>query len=108
MSQKDFYTVFCCTNIGTGRCGDKGGEEVWGQLVEEAKAKGLSEEQAVLARNGCTGLHHLGPVVIVMNDKEETWYGRVTPADAAEIVNEHIRNGRVVDRLLIKRTSAQE
>jgi (2Fe-2S) ferredoxin len=46
---------------------------------------------------GCLDQCEHGPTVVVYPDA--VWYGFVTPADAAEIVREHIVGGRPVERL---------
>jgi (2Fe-2S) ferredoxin len=40
----------------------------------------------------------LGPNVLVY--PEGVWYGQVTPEDVTQIIDEHILEGRVVQRLL--------
>lgn len=59
--------------------------------------KGLDKEVQVIA-TGCFGFCEKGPIVKIMPDN--TFYTQVTPADAREIVEEHIIKGRKVNRLL--------
>jgi len=47
---------------------------------------------------GCQGQCNMGPTVRVLPD--ETWYCRVKPEDVPLIVEQHLRQGAVVDRLL--------
>ncbi len=57
---------------------------------------GLDDEVSVVA-TGCHGLCAMAPVVII--EPEEILYGTVEVDDVAEIVEDTLRNGRVVDRL---------
>ena len=59
--------------------------------------KGLDTEVQVIA-TGCFGFCEKGPIVKIMPDN--TFYTQVTPADAREIIEEHLIKGRKVDRLL--------
>lgn len=51
-------------------------------------------------KTGCFGLCSKGPIVIIR--PEDTFYSNVTPDDVEEIVNTHIINGEIVNRLLCK------
>ena len=51
-------------------------------------------------KTGCFGLCSKGPIVIIR--PEDTFYSSVTPDDVEEIVNTHIINGEIVNRLLCK------
>jgi NADH:ubiquinone oxidoreductase subunit F (NADH-binding)/(2Fe-2S) ferredoxin/NAD-dependent dihydropyrimidine dehydrogenase PreA subunit len=59
--------------------------------------KGLDGEVQVIA-TGCFGFCEKGPIVKIMPDN--TFYTQVTPADAREIIEEHIVKGRKITRLL--------
>ena len=48
---------------------------------------------------GCLGRCELGPTVVVYPDG--VWYTYVDKEDLDEIIDEHLLNGRVVERLLI-------
>jgi (2Fe-2S) ferredoxin len=48
---------------------------------------------------GCLDQCEHGPVVVVY--PEQVWYGGVTPADVAEIVEKHLKGGVPVARLRI-------
>jgi NADH:ubiquinone oxidoreductase subunit F (NADH-binding)/(2Fe-2S) ferredoxin len=67
--------------------------------------KGL-ENEAKVVTTGCFGFCEKGPIVKVMPDN--TFYVQVTPADATEIVAEHILKGRKVNRLLYTDPEKQE
>ncbi len=70
-------------------------------LLENLKTiiadKGLDNEVQVIA-TGCFGFCEKGPIVKIMPDN--TFYTQVTPADAREIIEEHLVKGRKVNRLL--------
>jgi (2Fe-2S) ferredoxin/SAM-dependent methyltransferase len=93
------YHVFVCDQQkaeGAPCCGVRGGLAVIEALRREVAARGLDGQVQVTAC-GSLGLCESGPNVVVY--PEGTWYGGVTPADVAELVEEHFRNGRPVVRL---------
>ncbi len=49
---------------------------------------------------GCMGLCVEGPVIQMMQDR--TFYQRVKPEDAAEIIKEHALGGNIIDRLVAR------
>ena len=51
-------------------------------------------------QTGCFGLCAKGPIVIIR--PEDVFYAMVTPDDCEEIVEKHIQNGELVERLLCK------
>ena len=72
-------------------------------LLENLKTimsdKGLDNDVQVIA-TGCFGFCEKGPIVKIMPDN--TFYTQVTPADAREIIEEHIVKGRKVNPALRK------
>ncbi len=78
--------IFVCATPGEGRCGAKGGGELFERFREEVEGLGLPAS-AVL-RNGCSSRHEEGPVVFVFPD--DVWYTHVSPADVPEIVERHL------------------
>ena len=78
--------IFVCATSGEGRCGAKGGSELFERFREEVIRRGLSPS-AVL-RNACTRRHEEGPVVFVFPD--DVWYTHVTPEDVSVIVEKHL------------------
>ena len=78
--------IFVCATPGEGRCGAKGGGELFERFREEVVSLGISPS-AVL-RNACTRRHEDGPVVFVFPD--DVWYTHVTPEDVREIVQRHL------------------
>jgi len=96
--------VFICTNeraAGSSRpsCGEAHGMalvRLFKQLIKEKKLDIPVRAQ----RAGCLDACETGPTVVVYPDG--VYYGHVTEADVAEIVESHIVHGRPVDRLLVK------
>ncbi len=66
-------------------------------LKKEIEDNGLIRDVQVV-RTGCLGFCEKGPIVKIL--PEDTFYVEVTPADAVDIVQEHIIKGRPVERLL--------
>jgi (2Fe-2S) ferredoxin len=95
--------VFVCINERApdhprGSCKHKGGVDVRDRLKAELKARGLSK--TIRANNsGCLDQCERGVTVVVY--PEQVWYGNVTVDDIAEIVEQHLIGGRVVERLLL-------
>ena len=65
------------------------------KIIEE---KGIQNVRVI--KTGCFGLCAKGPIVIIR--PEDTFYAQVTPEDCEEIIQSHIVEGKVVDRLLCK------
>jgi (2Fe-2S) ferredoxin len=93
--------LFICTNqrepgSARGCCSPDGKGELQKLFKEAIGAAGL---KATVRANkaGCLDQCEHGPTVVVY--PEAVWYGFVQPEDVAEIVQEHIVNGRPVERL---------
>ena len=101
------HHVFVCLNnrpAGAPRpsCTEDGTSEVLTALQQAVKAANPDLRLGARVRinkSGCLDQCEHGPTVVVY--PEAVWYGSVTPADAAEIVEEHLVNGRPVERLRI-------
>ena len=69
-----------------------------------ANFKRIIEEKNIenvrVIKTGCFGLCAKGPIVIIR--PEDTFYAMVKPEDCEEIINTHIINGNIVERLLCK------
>jgi len=66
----------------------------------KVKALGLAGKGKVrVNKAGCLDRCDEGPVIVVY--PEEVWYTYVDQSDIDEIVEEHLKNGRVVERLRI-------
>ena len=86
---------------GTG-CSSSDSMEIIENLKYEIEKAGLSDH-AEVQLTGCFGFCAKGPIVKVYPDN--VFYIEVTPDDAKEIVQEHIINHRVVERLLFEEPS---
>ena len=91
---KFIATVSLCKGL---TC-DAGGEPpVYKAFLEELDKRGLAGK-VDFVETGCQGLCEVGP--IVQMKPLEAFYCRVKPADVAEIVEQHIQGGKIVERLL--------
>ncbi len=85
---------------GTG-CTSSDSAAIIAKLEEELKKNGLEKEIRVV-KTGCFGLCALGPIMIVY--PEGSFYSMVTPDQIPEIVEEHLVNGKVVEKYLYQET----
>ena len=53
--------------------------------------------QVLLTHTSCIGPCSMGPVIVVYPDG--VWYNKATPEDVEEILDQHIGQGKKVDRL---------
>ena len=83
---------------GTG-CTSSKSPKIIEELKKEIKERNLENEVNVV-KTGCFGLCARGPIMIIYPG--ETFYTMVKPEDVKEIIEEHIVNGKIVERLLVK------
>ena len=83
---------------GTG-CTSSDSLQIIENLKEEIEKAGLSDH-AMVHLTGCFGFCAMGPIVKVYPDN--VFYIHVKPEDANEIVQSHIANNQVVERLLFE------
>lgn len=95
--------VFICINEREpgdpkGCCAAKGG-----RAVADAFKKGLHDRglKRIVRANKAMCLDQCAQGVTVVVYPEATWYGKVTPADVDEIIDEHLVGGRPVERLVL-------
>ena len=95
--------IFICTNQRDasdkrGCCASRGGAELASAFKKKLFDAGFKR---VVRPNkaGCLDQCEKGCAVVVYPDN--VWYGGVTPDDVDEIIEEHIKHGRVVERLQI-------
>ncbi len=81
-----------------GFCHTKGAVDIVTTFMEEIEDRDLGGE-VMITNTGCFGICNQGPIVVVY--PEGVWYGAVTANDVEEIVESHIENGKVVERLKI-------
>jgi NADH-quinone oxidoreductase subunit F len=104
------HHVFVCTGKS---CSAVDSAEVKSAFERELKARGLqygTEKKGrnpngtvVLTECGSVGFCAVGAAVMVYPDG--VWYAQVRAADVPEIVEEHIVNGRPVERLALLRVA---
>ena len=102
------HHVFICENKRPdddqrGSCCARGSEAVRQAFKEELSRRGLKGEIRANGA-GCLDACNQGPSVVVY--PEGVWYGRVTAADVAEIVERHLVGGQPVERLRLKALEA--
>ncbi|MBN1117710.1 MAG: NADH-quinone oxidoreductase subunit NuoF [Bacteroidales bacterium] len=90
------YKIHLLVCGGTG-CKASESAQVVSNLKKEIESQGLSDFAQVVT-TGCFGFCEKGPIVKIIPDN--TFYTQVKPADAKEIVDEHIVKGRKVEHLL--------
>ena len=100
----EFYRSHVLVCGGTG-CTSSGSLAIIDKFHEELNKQGLDKEVQVV-RTGCFGLCEAGPIIIVY--PEGAFYSRVKIDDVAEIVEEHLHKGRIVERLLHKEEKTDE
>lgn len=97
------YHVFFCTNQrsdGSQCCGGYGASTLREYAKGVIKSAGLQKEGGVRINSaGCLNRCSEGPVLVVY--PEAVWYTYVDQEDIDEIVDEHLKNGRVVERLRV-------
>ena len=96
------HHIFFCLNErknGEACCAIQGAQAAFDHCKSQVKALGLSGPgQVRVNKAGCLDRCAAGPVAVVY--PEVTWYSFVDNADSDEIVESHLKNGKVVERLL--------
>ena len=88
--------------VGMATCGiAAGARPVLNALVEGVNKEGLTEKVTV-SQTGCIGICQLEPIVEVIEPgKEKITYVKMTPEKAARVIEEHLKNGNVVNEYTI-------
>lgn len=88
--------------VGMATCGiAAGARPVLNALVEGVNKEGLTENVTV-SQTGCIGICQLEPIVEVFEPgKEKITYVKMTPEKAARVIEEHLKNGNVVNEYTI-------
>lgn len=86
-------------------CVASGSLEFCAALEEPLRRHGLTGEVKVV-ETGCLGPCAIGPVAVVYPDG--VFYQNLKPEDAAEIVEEHLLKGRIVERLVYRSASTSQ
>ncbi|MGA0129571.1 MAG: (2Fe-2S) ferredoxin domain-containing protein, partial [Burkholderiales bacterium] len=100
MSFYKHHVFFCCNQRDDGRssCNDHGSQAVRDYAKAKIKKLGLSGKAKVrINQAGCLDRCEEGPVLVVY--PEETWYTFVDESDVDEIIQKHLIEGQLVERL---------
>jgi (2Fe-2S) ferredoxin len=96
------HHIFFCLNErsdGEASCAQHHAREAYEHCKKQVKSRGLSGPgQVRVNQAGCMNRCAGGPVAVVY--PEAVWYTYVDHHDIDEIVESHLKNGRVVERLL--------
>ncbi len=101
------HHVFFCTNQrddGSQCCnryGARGARDYVKQRCKELGIHGANQVRINVA--GCLDRCESGPVIVVY--PEEVWYTYVDREDLDEIIERHLRNGQIVERLRLPATA---
>ena len=92
--------------VGMATCGiAAGARPVLNAFVEKVAEKNLEDVQ--VTQTGCIGICQFEPVVEVFKGGEEkVTYVHMTPEKAVKVIEEHIKNGKVVSEYTLKETNA--
>ena len=94
--------ILCCGGTG---CHASNSNVLMENLRAEIKAAGLENDVKVI-QTGCFGFCAQGPIVKIMPDN--VFYVQVTPEDAKEIIEKHVKGHQIVERLLYVEPTLKE
>jgi (2Fe-2S) ferredoxin len=95
--------VFCCINVRPethprGSCARKGSNQLRDYMKKKAKTMDIGRVRINVS--GCLDRCELGPTMVIY--PEGIWYRYETEADIDEILDRHLKEGQVVERLMLK------
>jgi NADP-reducing hydrogenase subunit HndC len=93
MAKYKMHLLVC----GGSSCRSSASDSIIEKFKSEIAAKGLENEVQVIM-TGCFGFCENGPIIKVLPDN--IFYTQVKPEDVTEIIEEHVINGKKVNRLL--------
>ncbi len=101
-----FKHVFICVNQRPpghpqGSCAEKGGRDIYQVFMEKLQEDPELFMSTAVTPTGCLGPCMLGATVVVYPDG--VWYGNVKPDDVQDIIQEHLKGGNPVDRLVVSK-----
>jgi len=103
MGKRRFYLLLCVNERAPdnpkGCCMRNGADRVRDRFAEVILRENLRETVRVV-KASCLDNCSRGPTLAVYPD--DVWYQRVQAEDVEEIIESHIRNGRPVDRLILR------
>jgi NADP-reducing hydrogenase subunit HndB len=88
--------------VGMATCGiAAGARPVLAAFVEKVGEAGLGEK-VIVSQTGCIGICQYEPVVEIFEDgKDKVTYVKMDAAKAAEVVEQHLKGGKVIDAYTI-------
>ena len=88
--------------VGMATCGiSAGARPVLAAFVEGINDAGLSDK-VMVTQTGCIGICQYEPVVEVFeNGKDKVTYVKMTPEKAKEVIEKHIKGGKVIEEYTI-------
>ena len=94
------HHIFCCTNRrepghSRGCCAEKNAEALRDYMKLRVKELGLPNLRVNNA--GCMDRCELGPTMVIY--PEGVWYSCKTREDVDEVIEQHLINGKIVERL---------
>jgi len=106
------HHVFVCTGKS---CSARDSAEVKDAFERELKARGILFGREVKGKNPkgsvvlteCASVGFCGIGAAVMIYPDGVWYAQVRATDVPEIIEEHLLNGRVVERLALLKLPAE-
>jgi (2Fe-2S) ferredoxin len=102
VSYYERHIFFCLNQRGNGEdcCAVHGAQQGFERCKAQVKAAGLAGPGRVrVNKAGCLDRCAAGPVAVVY--PEAVWYSFVDESDIDEIVESHLKNGQVVERLVV-------
>ncbi|HEB86502.1 MAG TPA: (2Fe-2S) ferredoxin domain-containing protein [Gammaproteobacteria bacterium] len=98
-----YHVFFCCNQREANKtcCARFGAQKMRDYAKQRIKAMGLAGEDGVrINMAGCLGRCERGPVIVVY--PQGIWYTWIDEEDIDEIIEQHLQQGQVVERLRIK------
>lgn len=102
MSYYQHHVFFCLNQRENGEacCANLGAEAAFDHMKARVKTLGISgENQVRINRAGCLDRCGEGPVLVIY--PQAIWYTYVDNADIDEIIDSHLLQNKVVERLVI-------
>jgi (2Fe-2S) ferredoxin len=103
MSYYDKHVFFCTNQRDDGEdcCGNHKAQQARDYVKAKVKELGISNRNNSIRINsaGCLDRCDEGPVLVVY--PEGVWYTFVDESDLDDIIESHLKNGQIVDRLKI-------
>lgn len=90
--------------VGMATCGiAAGARPVLNAFVEQVNKAGLTDK-VMVTQTGCIGICQYEPVVEIFEaGKEKVAYVKMTPEKAAEVVEKHLKGGKVIEEYTISK-----